>query len=123
MIHLSREAAADVVRVREFLSAKNPDAAKRALRQIFAALEKVYVFPSLGKPTEDPDIRQIVVPFGSAGYIVRHTVRPGSGNVLALRIWSRGADIGVQPYCRRNRQAYAGAAELRTETSRCGEHC
>ncbi|MDO8875718.1 MAG: type II toxin-antitoxin system RelE/ParE family toxin [Pseudolabrys sp.] len=87
MIHLSREAADDVVRVREFLAGKNPDAAKRALAEIFAALEKVHVFPGLGKPTEDPHIRQIVVPFGSAGYFVRYTVRPDSGNVLALRIW------------------------------------
>ena len=87
MIHLSPEAADDVVRVREFLSAKNPDAAKRALAEIFAALEKVHVFPGLGTATEDPDVRQIVVPFGSAGYIVRYTVRPGSGNVLVLRIW------------------------------------
>jgi len=87
MIHLSQDAADDVVRVREFLSAKNPDAAKRALAEIFAALQKVHVFPGLGKATEDPEIRQIIVPFGSAGYIVRYTVRPDSDNVLVLRIW------------------------------------
>jgi toxin ParE1/3/4 len=87
MIYLSQEAADDVMRIREFLSAKNPDAAKRALAEIFSALQKVQIFPDLGKPTEDIDVRQIVVPFGNAGYIVRYTVRPGSGNVLALRIW------------------------------------
>jgi hypothetical protein len=36
------------------------------------ALERVERFPSLGRPTDDPDIRQIVVPFGAAGYIVRY---------------------------------------------------
>lgn len=87
MIHFSSDAADDVRRVREFLSAKNPDAAKRALAEIFATLEKVHVFPGLGKPTENIDVRQIVVPFGNTGYIVRYTVRPGSGNVLVLRIW------------------------------------
>jgi plasmid stabilization system protein ParE len=94
MIHLSQAAADDVVRVREFLSAKNPEAAKRALAEIFAALQKVDVFPGLGKATEDPEVRQIVVPFGSAGYIVRYTVRPGSGNVLALRIW-HGREVRI----------------------------
>jgi plasmid stabilization system protein ParE len=87
MIHISPEAAKDVARVRDFLSAKNPDAAKRALNEIFAALQKVHVFPVLGRPTEDPDIRQIIVPFGNAGYIVRYTVRARTGNVLVLRIW------------------------------------
>lgn len=67
MIHLSPEAAADVERVREFLDINNPEAAKRALRVIFAALERVAEFPDLGRPTEDADIRQIVIPFGAAG--------------------------------------------------------
>ena len=38
MIHFSPEAADDVKRVRDFLSAKNPDAAKMALAEIFATL-------------------------------------------------------------------------------------
>jgi toxin ParE1/3/4 len=87
MIHLSPEASDDVERVREFLSAKNPAAAKRALAAIFAALEQVHAFPGLGKPTEDAEIRQIVIPFGRAGYIVRYTVWPVGDNVLVLRIW------------------------------------
>jgi len=87
MIHLSPDAAADVERVREFLDIDNPEAAKRALRTIFAALERVEKFPDLGRPTEDADIRQIVIPFGAAGYIVRYTILPASGDVLVLRLW------------------------------------
>lgn len=87
MIHLSPEAAADVERVREFLDIDNPEAAKRALRAIFAALEHVEEFPDLGRPTEDADIRQIVIPFGAAGYIVRYTILPARGDVLVLRLW------------------------------------
>jgi plasmid stabilization system protein ParE len=52
MIVLSPEAASDVERVREFLDANNPEAAKRALRAIFAALERLQEFPGLGRPTE-----------------------------------------------------------------------
>ena len=87
MIHFSLEAADDLERVREFLDINNPEAAKRALRTIFAALERVEDFPELGRPTEDTDIRQIVIPFGAAGYIVRYTVLPGDGDVLILRLW------------------------------------
>jgi plasmid stabilization system protein ParE len=87
MILFSPDAASDVERVREFLDINNPEAAKRALRTIFAALERVEAFPDLGRPTEDADIRQIVIPFGAAGYIVRYTILPDAGDVLVLRLW------------------------------------
>jgi toxin ParE1/3/4 len=86
MILLSPDATLDVERVRTFLEAKNPDAAKRALATIWSALEKVQVFPGLGRPTEDSEIRQIVVQFGSSAYIVRY--RPdASSNIFVTRIW------------------------------------
>jgi toxin ParE1/3/4 len=86
MIHLSQEARSDIERVREFLGANNPEAAKRALLTIFAALEQLEEFPGLGRPTEDPAIRQLIIPFGARGYVVRYTVR-SSGDVLVLRLW------------------------------------
>ena len=87
MIQLSLDAASDVERVREFIGVHNAEAAKRALRVIFTAIEKLQDFPNLGRPTEDAEIRQIVVRFGAAGYIVRYTILPESGDVLVLRIW------------------------------------
>ena len=87
MIHFSLESADDLERVREFLDINNPEAARRALRTIFAALERVEEFPDLGRPTEDAAIRQIVIPFGAAGYIVRYTILPDDGDVLVLRLW------------------------------------
>ena len=87
MIRLSQDAASDIERVREFLDINNPEAAKRALRVIFAALDRLQDFPDLGRPTEDADIRQIVILFGAAGYIVRYTILPERGDVLVLRIW------------------------------------
>jgi len=86
MIRFSPDAALDIERVREFLDINNPEAAKRALRTIFAALDRVAEFADLGRPTEDADIRQVVIPFGAAGYIVRYTVLEG-GDVLVLRLW------------------------------------
>jgi plasmid stabilization system protein ParE len=49
MILFSPDAASDVERVREFLDINNPEAAKRASRTIFAALERVEAFPDLGR--------------------------------------------------------------------------
>jgi plasmid stabilization system protein ParE len=60
---------------------------KTALRVIFTALERVQEFPNLGRPTEDAGIRQLVVRFGAAGYIVRYTTLHDSGDVLVLRLW------------------------------------
>jgi toxin ParE1/3/4 len=87
MILLTSAANADVRRVRNFLQAKNPDAARRALREVWATLRRVEQFPEIGKPTKDPDIRQIAVPFGRAGYIVRYRILPPDGAVLVTRIW------------------------------------
>jgi plasmid stabilization system protein ParE len=87
MIFLSPDAASDIERVREFLDTANPEAAKRALRTIFAALERLQEFPDLGRPTEDADIRQLVISFGAAGYVVRYTILRDSGDVLVLRLW------------------------------------
>jgi plasmid stabilization system protein ParE len=87
MIVFSPDSLSDIERIREFLDINNPEAAKRALRVIFAALEKVQEFPDLGRPTEDAEMRQIVIRFGAAGYIVRYTILPETGDVLVLRVW------------------------------------
>jgi plasmid stabilization system protein ParE len=86
MIHFSQEARSDIERVREFLGVRNSEAAKRALQTIFAALEQLEEIPGLGRPTEDPAIRQLVIPFGARGYVARYTVL-GKDNVLVLRLW------------------------------------
>jgi toxin ParE1/3/4 len=86
MIFLSPEAVADIERLREFLSEKNPDAARRALDAIWRAFEMLETFPELGRPIEDGEIRQIVVRFGAIGYIARYTGLSRS-EILILRIW------------------------------------
>lgn len=87
MILLSPEAIEDATRLREFLDEKNPDAAQRALRTIWAAFEKIEEFPDLGRPTEDSLVRQIVIRVGRTGYVSRYTILPNTDDVLILRIW------------------------------------
>lgn len=87
MILFTSEALSDVAKIRGFLDERNPDAAKRALSVIWTALERVEQFPGMGRPTEDPDIRQLTVRFGRAGYIVRYSVLQEDGSLLVSRIW------------------------------------
>ena len=70
MILLSPDAIEDVEQLRTFLDHANPGAARRALALIWTAIERLQDFPTLGMPTSDPNIRQIVIRFGAAGYIV-----------------------------------------------------
>ena len=87
MILLSPDAVEDIERLRTFLDQKNPDAARRALALIWKALDRLQEFPDLGMRTGDADIRQIVVRFGSSGYIVRYAAPPEGENILITRIW------------------------------------
>lgn len=87
MILLSRDAVDDIERVRAFLDHVNPDAAERALAQIWLAIEKLQDFPALGTPTDDPEIRQIMIRFGASGYIVRYVVLPENADIFVTRIW------------------------------------
>ncbi|MET4390889.1 plasmid stabilization system protein ParE [Bradyrhizobium sp. F1.4.3] len=87
MILLSPAALEDIERLRTFLNTANPDAAKRALTLIWKAIDRLPELPALGKPTDDADIRQIIVRFGSSGYIVRYAIVPETGDILITRIW------------------------------------
>lgn len=44
-------------------------------------------FPALGIPTEEADIRQVMIPFGTSGYSVRYAVVPETEDILAVRVW------------------------------------
>jgi plasmid stabilization system protein ParE len=87
MILLSPDAVEDVERLRTFLDQKNPDAPRHALALIWKALDRLQEFPDLGMRTGDADIRQMVVRFGSSGYIVRYVALPENENILITRIW------------------------------------
>jgi plasmid stabilization system protein ParE len=87
MILLSPDAVADVERLRTSLDQTNPDAARRALALIWTAIERLQDFPALGMPTEDADLRQIVIRFGASGYIVRYVILPETADILVTRVW------------------------------------
>ena len=94
MIIFSPDALEDVARLRSFLEERNPGAAKRAIAAILAAIERLPEFPDRGLPTGDADIRQIVIRFGSSGYIIRYALIPETQDILITRIW-HGREVRV----------------------------
>jgi len=81
----------DLSRLREFIGAHNPAAARRAAGRIKATAKKLLDQPLLGKRVTDPggliheDIREVVIPFVARGYLLRYQVLPSQ--IRVLRIW------------------------------------
>jgi plasmid stabilization system protein ParE len=72
---VARRAAADLQRLRTWLSEKDPNAADRAAEAIDARIMRLRSFPKLGPLRVVPDTRELRVRFGRYGYIVRYVLR------------------------------------------------
>ena len=63
-------AIADLVRLRDFLKTRSPEASKRAVSVIRKAIETAAAFPERFRPVPDlMHYREIIIDFGSSGYI------------------------------------------------------
>ena len=69
------EAVEDLERLHAFLDPKNPDAARRAAQTIIKATELLADNPQIGTVVEDMiedgQYRDLPIPFGSYGYVLR----------------------------------------------------
>ncbi|MBX9943555.1 MAG: type II toxin-antitoxin system RelE/ParE family toxin [Reyranella sp.] len=82
----SPNAVANLEALHRFLTEKNPAAATRALRTIRDRMRMLARFPRLGPvDPEQPDYRQLFIPFGAAGYVARYRVEGRLVVVLAVR--------------------------------------
>ncbi|AHF83013.1 plasmid stabilization protein [Rhizobium leguminosarum bv. trifolii WSM1689] len=78
----------DLDRFADFLIERDPDLAERAINAMQKALMMVEDFPLMARraSADDPLLRELVVPFGSAGYVVLFkVVSETSIIVLAVR--------------------------------------
>ena len=79
------EAINDLIRLREFIESKNPQAAERISRELIRGIKQLKNFPFMGiKVEEAPDpemIRDLII----GSYIARYLVL--SNEVHVLRIW------------------------------------
>jgi len=84
-INYSSESVRDLIRLREFIEVKNPDAAERIASELLAGIDNLKVFPRMGLPVShapDPDaIRDLFV----SKYTVRYLL--GSQDIFILRVW------------------------------------
>ncbi|MBB3745806.1 plasmid stabilization system protein ParE [Rhizobium sp. BK226] len=78
----------DLDRLADFLIERDPDLVERALSAIQKALMILQDFPLMARraSADDPLLRELVVPFGSAGYVILFkVVSETSVIVLAVR--------------------------------------
>ena len=86
-VRWSAPALLDLVRLRDFLDERNPDAAIRAVRAIRQGVGALGGTPQMGRPVQDlpPEMREWVIPFGASAYLARYRFDGREVVVLALR--------------------------------------
>jgi plasmid stabilization system protein ParE len=88
----SQDSIIDLQRVKEFLATKNAAASDRAKLKILADLKALPHFPEAHRPVIGlAHQRELVIKFGSYGYIARYHYERG-GDVVILRIWHQRED-------------------------------
>lgn len=85
-IKYSAQSIADLKRLQEFLLKQDPDVARRAISVIRNALEKIALMPERFRPVEGKmHHREVIIDFGSSGYIARFRHLP-NGEITIARI-------------------------------------
>jgi plasmid stabilization system protein ParE len=81
---VTARAVAGLERCRRFLAARDRRAAQRAaaeIRRHFSALETL---PAIGRPVGGEGLRELVIPFGDAGYVALYHHQADEDVVLIL---------------------------------------
>ncbi len=86
-VRLSARARSDLSRLHAFLLSKDVDAAKRAVLAIRDAFMPLKQAPMIGRPVEDSDdLRELVIDFGSSGYLALYRFEAALDAVTILAI-------------------------------------
>ena len=83
----SPRAIDDLARLYNFLIAKDPEAARRAVATIRQGVSILQRNPEIGRPIEDepPEFREWPMRFGAAGYVARYRYEGQAVVILAVR--------------------------------------
>jgi len=84
---ISRAAAADIERLRQFLARADPAAGQRAIAVLTKAIQSLDALPDRGRPSPLAGTRELIVPFGSSAYVLRYAHDAQREEVVILRIW------------------------------------
>jgi len=85
MLKWSETALADVVRLRRFIETQYPGAARRAAEALKKGAALLLDHPGLGRRLEGRQDRELNIPFGKRGYVMRY--RLDGDNIVILKIW------------------------------------
>lgn len=81
----SATARADLIRLRQFIEPHNPEAARNAAQALKKAASLMIQHPGIGTRLEGRQDRELFVPFGHRGYVIRY--RLDSDAIVILKIW------------------------------------
>jgi plasmid stabilization system protein ParE len=86
-VRFTADAENDLIRLYGFLLNQDLEAAERAREAMQAAIELLQFSPfSCRKASDDPLLRELVIPFGSAGYVALFEIEgPSTITILAVR--------------------------------------
>lgn len=76
---------ADLIRLRGFIDPHNPEAARRAAEAIKEGAKLLIAHPAIGKRVAERQDRELLIPFGHRGYVLRYRLEDQT--VFVLRIW------------------------------------
>ena len=90
VVRFTEEAEADLLRLFDFLLERDVGAAERAEQAIAKAIELLEIFPfscrKAGAGSGDPFLRELIIPFGNAGYVALFEIEDESTvTILAIR--------------------------------------
>lgn len=82
---ITQGAVRGLERCRQFLAEKNPQAAVRAAQTISHVFSLLEQQPNVGKPLdESPELRELIIPFGDAGYAALYRFEPADDAIYLL---------------------------------------
>lgn len=85
-VRLTLDAIADLRRCAQFLASKNPRAAERASQTILDQIGLLASSPEIGRPVLDTALRELLIPFGDAGYAALYEYHPAEDTVIVAAI-------------------------------------
>lgn len=78
-------ARADLIRLRRFIEPHDPEAAWRAAQAVKEGAKLLLTYPAIGKRVEEREDRDLLIPFGQRGYVLRYRLE--AQTVVVLRVW------------------------------------
>jgi len=89
----------NLTKLRAFIAQHNPLAARRAAQAILQGGGWLRQHPQLGRPVEDmpSEFRDLVIPFGDSGYVMRYRYAETEDTVYVLAIRHQ-REAGLKPF-------------------------